>query len=273
MKWNKDINEYFELQKCYSDMYVNYCECNINTILDDKDKECISKEGWYKDHYFQTGADALRIIVSALLNNKRPPPKAILDFPSGSGRVTRHLTSFFPEARITACDLYDYHVEFCMYNFGVDGQISDEFLDQINFEDEFDLIFCGSLFTHLPQEDVRHGLALITRSLSENGIAVVTFHGRYSIVIQDNKFKYIEDHLFDIARREFIDSKFGYVAYNHNFKRIFDKQASYGVTLFRPSWVMSELETSDEVRILGYHERCWDDHQDVLVFGKPGINQ
>ena len=30
-------------------------------------------------------------------------------------------------------------------------------------------------------------------------------------------------------------------------------------------------EPLDGVRILGYRERAWDDHQDVLVFGKPPI--
>jgi len=32
------------------------------------------------------------------------------------------------------------------------------------------------------------------------------------------------------------------------------------------------LEDDYKIRILGYVERGWGDHQDILVFGRPGIN-
>jgi hypothetical protein len=34
---------------------------------------------------------------------------------------------------------------------------------------------------------------------------------------------------------------------------------------------MRLVEALPGVRILGYRERAWDDHHDVLVFGKPGV--
>jgi len=35
---------------------------------------------------------------------------------------------------------------------------------------------------------------------------------------------------------------------------------------------MNGLSKIDEIRILSFTEREWNDHQDVVVFGRPGIN-
>jgi hypothetical protein len=68
-------------------------------------QELIDRSDSVIRHYYSIGSDAMRIIINALLANSRQPPQSILDFPSGSGRVTRHLHAFFPEARIVASDL------------------------------------------------------------------------------------------------------------------------------------------------------------------------
>ena len=273
MNIDKGLTEYFQLHKRYMEMFEEYKKVGVNNILDEKDKEFAKEGDWRLEHYFKVGANALNIIISALLNNKLEPPRTILDFPSGSGRVTRHLKSFFPAANIVVCDLYEDHINFCVDNLGVEGKLSDEFFENIQFDQQFDLIFCGSLLTHLPLNSIRQALALISRSLSDRGIAVVTFHGRHSVYIQDNKWKYVEDELFDIAKSGYEEKGFGYVDYEHDFRsNLFDKQETYGVSLSLPSWVLSELETNDEIRILGYYERFWDQHQDVVIFGKPGVN-
>ena len=49
--------------------------------------------------------DILMQFVAALTDNLRDVPGSILDFPCGSGRVTRHLRAFFPDSRLVACDL------------------------------------------------------------------------------------------------------------------------------------------------------------------------
>jgi len=147
-----NLSKYFSLTKQYCELYDDYNHRGVEKTLDEKDKEFPDDEAWRYDHYFTVGADALRIIVKSLLGCLHEPPKTILDFPSGSGRVTRHLKSFFPGARIVACDLYDDHVNFCTNQLGVDGMISNEFFGRIKFDCQFDLIFCGSLLTHLPQE-------------------------------------------------------------------------------------------------------------------------
>jgi SAM-dependent methyltransferase len=268
------LKQLFGLQSDYSDLYSSYLTRQINRTLDPNDKENVAlDEEWKFVHYFTVGADALRVIVSALVANLRDIPRSILDFPCGSGRVTRHLRVFFPEARIVACDLYDYHVKFCVDEFAAEGMISKEKFDDIEFDQPFDLIFCASLLTHLPEDLFRSALRLIYRSLTDRGIAVITLHGRYSEFIQKNRYKYVDDNRYAMIESTLGNTGFGYVDYDEDYRNSnFDQQARYGVALSRPNWTARAVEEDTEIRILGYTERGWDDHHDVLVIGKPGIN-
>ena len=64
----------------------------------------------------------------------------------------------------------------------------------------------------------------------------------------------------------------GFVDYDHAIRSKFDRQARYGITLSRPHWVLKLVEGDEQIRVLGFAERGWDNHQDVLVIGKPPIN-
>lgn len=260
------------ISSAYSDLWQGYAARGVSDILDQSDKENTFSSDFQYQHYFDVGANALEIVVQALMAGHRAPPQRILDFPSGSGRVTRHLRAMFPEAEIGACDLYPQHVDFCTTHFGTTPLPSKENLDKLDVG-QWDLVFCGSLLTHLPERLFWPTIRFIARSLTPTGIAVVTLEGRHALHIQDHKWKFIEDDLFDIARRQYHAKGFGFVDYNPAFRAAaFHNQASYGITLVNPSWLMAGLQKIDDIRIMSFAERCWDDHQDVLVFGKPGVN-
>jgi SAM-dependent methyltransferase len=216
----------------------------------------------------------MRVIINALLANSRQPPQSILDFPSGSGRVTRHLRAFFPEARIVASDLYDDHLDFCREAFQIDCLLSRVNVSEIDFGEKFDLIFCGSLLTHLPEALFSDTINLLSRSLSDSGIAVITLHGRFSDHLQATRSNfYIPDQYYEVAAESVRRTGFGYVDYTHNvLQGLFNKEEGYGIALVRPHWVLGLLEPRTDLRLLGYVERGWDMHQDVLIFGRPGVN-
>jgi SAM-dependent methyltransferase len=268
----QNLERTFDLMALYARAFDDYAERGVDRALDPDDKEWPGDEAWRVAHYFQVGADALRLIVASLVQNMRRPPQRILDFPSGSGRVTRHLRAFFPEAEIWACDLYGGHIDFCARQFGARPKKSVEDLRKLEFETDFDLVFCGSLLTHLPEQGVSAALGAVARALSPTGLAVVTFQGRHAEHIQRHKWKYVDDELFALAERQVRKKGFGFVDYRGGFRSRFNAQARYGVTLVRPSWVTQQLETDPNIRIMGYAERAWDDHQDVLVFGRPGVD-
>lgn len=273
MEPGNTLDGYFALAATYQELFAAYRETGIIGQLDPNDKELVVHSDWQIPHYFNVGADAIRVIVQALLGNGRQPPRSILDFPSGSGRVTRHLRAFFPDANIVASDLYDYHVDFCREVLHVEGVLSRENIGEVDFGRQFDLIFCGSLLTHLPEPLFWDTINLLARSLTEEGVAVITVQGRHSDYIQAHKWKYLDDRLFDVAAEGVRQTGFGYVDYQHEFyKERFNQQQRYGVALVRPNWVLRGLEPRTDLRVLGYAERFWDDHQDVLIFGRPGVN-
>jgi SAM-dependent methyltransferase len=243
----------------------------INLTLDSDDFQNRFTNESAKAHYFEIGGDAIRLIVSELIRGIRKVPQTILDFPCGAGRVTRHLRAFFPDSRVFACDLYDQHVNFCVSELGAEGIMSKENFDELDFGLRFDLIFCGSLLSHLPGELFRPALRLLSRSLTAQGIAIVTLLGRHAEYAQKHKWKYLEDDLFATAAATVVQTGYGFVDYNQAIRSKFDRQARYGITLSRPHWVLKLVE-DEQIRVLGFAERGWDNHQDVLVIGKPPIN-
>ena len=63
------------------------------------------------------------------------------------------------------------------------------------------------------------------------------------------------------------------VDYDPFVRTKFVRQSRYGISLSRPHWVLRLVEEDDQLRVLGFTERGWDKHQDVLVIGKPPINE
>ena len=121
MSYFRNISRSMELHRLYDRMFQDYLFRGINTNISPEDRENAFTRPNAHLHYFNTGSDALRLIIDGLIQGLYDPPETILDFPSGSGRVTRHLRSFFSAATITACDLYDFHYKFCAACFEIEG--------------------------------------------------------------------------------------------------------------------------------------------------------
>ena len=105
-------------------------------------------------HYVSVGLSALRAIEDAL-GDAPAPPRRILDLPCGHGRVTRVLRARFPEAAITVCDLDRGGVDFAAARFGARGVYSVEDFRALDLGEAYDLIWVGSLVTHLPEHQTR----------------------------------------------------------------------------------------------------------------------
>lgn len=211
--------------------------------------------------YLDVGRSAVDCIAEALVVGGLSDPLSVLDFGCGYGRVLRHLLTFLPEAEIVASDVDTARVEFCEKAFGAAGVVAARDPQEASFDRSFDLIWAGSCVTHLDAERFRSAFELLARSLGEQGIAVVTLHGRYAVEHQRRGFHYLAEDAFREASEGLQARGFGYAEY--------EPGAGYGVSLSSPQYVVSLLEAIPDIRLLGYHERAWDDHQDVVVFGRP----
>jgi SAM-dependent methyltransferase len=217
-----------------------------------------------RQHYFDAGDSALRCIENTLrsVHHRKENIRRILDLPCGHGRVLRFLRKAFPHARLTACDLNRAGVGFCAQAFGADPVVSAEEVAQIRLGGEFDLIWCGSLLTHLPRVRCAAFLELFREKLSVGGVLIFTLHGRiYEQTLLDGRDRsQLTSEQIAALLAEYRRTGFGYVDYRG--------VAGYGFSLAHPSFVTSELVATPGWRLVGYHERGWDQRQDVIALQK-----
>jgi len=209
----------------------------INIIRDISPNDTMYQCG-NKEHYYSVGQSALDCInlaISAVGRDIRDI-KTILDLPSGYGRVLRFLKAFFDHADITACDLEREAVDFCHKVFGAKAVYSSKRPSDIRLSDRFDLIWCGSLLTHLNFNLWNEFFAFFNSVLNNEGFLVFTTHGRYCAQRMLTKdFTYgLDSHKIEMLLAEFHHNGFGFVGYEDN--------DDYGISLTSPSYVLSLLQ-------------------------------
>jgi SAM-dependent methyltransferase len=234
-----------------------------------------------RDHMFNTdpnlvnyhalGWAALDCIRLGLLLAQRDTVTSILDLPSGHGRVTRILRAEYPDAQVTACDIDRDGVDFCAETFGARPVYGHERPQDIELgAGSFDLIWCGSLLTHM-NEPLWHGfLDLFESALMPGGVLLFSASGRcIAPRLRDPKFA--ELYLDSEERREailrsFAETGFGYADYQlpDDFRESLSLPRSFGISLAAPSWVCSLLEQRTGLQLLGYLEGRWG-AQDVIA--------
>ena len=130
------------------------------------------------EHYFRVGFSAMRCIRVAMHAAQLTDFKSILDLPSGYGRVLRILKAYFPNPKLAACDLDRQAVDFCQRTFNAIPLYSETDPKDVDIKGRFDLIWIGSLLTHLDDYKWDEFLELFDSLLNPNGLLVITTHGR-----------------------------------------------------------------------------------------------
>jgi SAM-dependent methyltransferase len=220
--------------------------------------------------YFSVGWSALRCINISLMAAGTEPASVgtILDLPCGHGRVLRYLREAFPNADITACDLLHDGVDYCAKTFGARPLYSDENPANIAIEaNSFDLIWVGSLLTHLRADRWRDFLGLFERSLRLGGLLIFSAHGREA-------FRRTAQETFDYgvggpakAAVLFGYQRHGFGYANHVFSE------NYGHSLSRPDWVLREIAKFPQLRVVHFGETAWDNHHDIYACRKEASEQ
>lgn len=228
-------------------------------------------DAMFNEWYFSVGESAIDNIALAVLASRLSFVERVLDLPCGHGRVLRHITKFFPEADIYACDLDVDGVGFCEKTFGAIPITSLPRLESVVFPCTFDVIWVGSLFTHMPREAIKRSLLHLSRYLSPCGIIVATIHGRWAEYAHEI-CRYIGEDRWEKIMEEYRSSGYGYCDYIQEESHAYIERG-YGVSILRPHIIVSDVEEMPEVRVLMYRERGWADHQDVIVVGKPPYNE
>lgn len=239
--------------------------------LKPRDRELLSKVSsqiYYNDgmyhgdgaHYFRVGLAAIHCIDEALATAGLKEVRTILDLPCGSGRVMRFLRQRFPDAEITACELMSGPLQFCVQTFGAKPAFSSLNLDEVSLDKRFDLIWCGSLITHLNERGIVALLRLFRRHVAPGGIIIFTTHGdSVARTIPTRDFDYgLEQEQIDRIGIDYPQTGYGFEDY--------PGEKDSGISLTSPEWIRARVRDLGGLREVFFKERGWNDHQDVFGF-------
>lgn len=210
------------------------------------------------DTYYHFGLAALAYIRFALKLVGKPHPKNILDLPSGYGRVLRMLKAAFPDSRLTACDLNREAVDYCARAFDVIPAYSTEDPGAIELAGGFDLIWCGSLLTHVDADRWKGFLAMFEEQLAPEGLMVLTVGGR--TIADEARDGGPMFGIKDLTRllKNYDRYGFGFEPYPHS-------HGGYGIAMASPSWTCKELEHHPGLSLVMYTEGGWNGRQDAFA--------
>lgn len=217
------------------------------------------------ERYLMVGRSAIEMIALAMIAARKADIASVLDLPCGAGRVTRHLRAFFPEADLFVSDIDKRGERFAAETFGARAiEASPDFSKPLGRQ--FDLIFCGSLLTHLPERRFVEAIDWFTAALAPNALLVLTLHGRRADHLQRTVYRHIEPAKWQRLREAAHSGGFGFV------ETELLNGAVYGYTLTAPSWIMRIAERRPLLRIVAYQEAAWLDHQDAIILQRTPLD-
>jgi SAM-dependent methyltransferase len=208
------------------------------------------------EHYFAVGLSAIRCVEPALATAE-VDPRAILDMACGHGRVCRMLRARFPHSSITACDIDRDAVDFCADQFDAEPVYSKERVTDVRINRRFDLIWSGSFFTHMDQEEWLSTLRVLSDWLVPGGVLVFTTNGRRVVEwIRDREYTYgLADADQDALLRQYDLDGFAFLT---------SEFQPAGFSISGMPFVCETIEAMPSVRLIGYHEAGWAGHQDTV---------
>lgn len=218
-------------------------------------------------HYLAVGASALENIYGAIAKKGVTNVRRVLDMPCGHGRVARTLRAAFPDAEIYVCDLDVDGVEFCAKTFGAHPLFAQPDFRNINFHQKFDVIWVGSLITHLPAEATSAFIEFTLRHLTDDGVAVLSSHGPFvagriqSSLVQGGEAYGTPNDAGWRMLSDYFSLGFGYADYPDNDASI----QSYGVSLATREWMTATIAHRGG-EVLFYRDHGWDRHHDVVAY-------
>ena len=241
---------YRRITRGYSTIHGMNGRIHYNDIFDPKEK----------DHYKSVSLESSALIEKALhLSGKKleDVPNCLL-FPSGYGRELRSIALNIAPCKITCCDINNRAVEFCHNEFGTVPLRSSEEFQSITFPLKYSLIWCGSLFTHLPRERFIALFKLLASSIEEDGILVFTTHEEESF----NRLEKYEIH--QTATTENLISEWkekGFIFFPYPWTN------QYGISISSEVFIKQLNENLNQpLERIFYKCKGWDNHQSVYAY-------
>jgi SAM-dependent methyltransferase len=208
------------------------------------------------DAYFSAGQQALEVCKGILAGSQ---PRRVIDFGCGYGRALRWFRAEWPRAEIFAVDIDPEALRFVSTTFGAIPVAGDHHL-KMSIPGNIDLIFSGSLLTHLDQWQWDIFLPMCVDALAADGTLVATIHGRIAALLASQNHPVYGNAVDVLALHEaYKANSFAFLPYSKDYP-------TFGLTLSSPEWVMRQLQKIGDAKIVAFHEAAWG--QDVIALRK-----
>jgi SAM-dependent methyltransferase len=234
-------------------------------ILDKVSLRIHNSDSMYIDNnafrYLSVGLSASRCIREILsLTPAGYRVESILDFASGHGRVLRFLRAMFPDSDITAAEIDSTALDFCRRSFSTRILSSKANFSDLSLSRKFDLIWCGSLCTHIAEQVCSDLLQFFRNNLSDRGVCVFTTHGQLSIdwIRSGKKLYGLTEEGQQKVIQEFQSLGYGYSDYPN--------QSGYGISAVSHQRMLELANGVGKWSEVFFLEHGWDNHQDVYAF-------
>jgi SAM-dependent methyltransferase len=211
--------------------------------------------------YFYVGESAAIALASALALAPTHKVKSALDFGSGHGRVARHLRALLPEARLTFVDPKPGSADFCAEQFGGETAESQGDFATLDLPTDFDLIWAGSIFTHIDSRRMGELFRALFRSLAPNGVLVATFHGRRVI-----ETKQLESSLTPEQWAALMEMYVRFGVGHQPYDTSWGTPEGWGLSLTKPERVLALAEQTPEARLVAFMAAAWAKFHDVCAW-------
>jgi SAM-dependent methyltransferase len=219
-------------------------------------------DGMFKgdlNHYNRVGLQAQEIIITNLLS--LDPKFKILFLPCGHGRNLRHFLKILPPDQIYASDIVESAVEFMKEDFGVNALTSDTSFSKILDFPKMNIIFVGSLITHLNESDSIKLIKLLSRILKKNGLLILSSHGKFVNSRMGSDFNYgLDMKSAQNIRSQYSEMGYGFASYPYD--------PNYGISIIRLDWFNKLVRRLGTLRLVQVSEQLWDNHHDIIVLQK-----
>jgi 2-polyprenyl-3-methyl-5-hydroxy-6-metoxy-1,4-benzoquinol methylase len=130
------------------------------------------------DRYYNGGNQSAKEILNILGAYKELQEASILDWGCGPARITRHLPTLLPKAKVYGTDYNDKTIEWNTENISAVSFSKNTIDQRLSYSsDAFDVVIGISIFTHLSEENHTFWIKELNRILNNGGLAFITTAG------------------------------------------------------------------------------------------------
>lgn len=211
--------------------------------------------------YFRCGVEAVQICRNALaeLGRDTLAIERIVDYACGYGRVLRFLRASYPGAEIIGADVDARALRHVENLLGEKTQLLDSAgSTPLASVGSVDLVWVGSLFTHLPERQVGKVLTDLRAFLKSEGVIVFTLHGEFVAqrIRRREKTYNLSDESCSALLEKYDKYGYGFAPYRENER--------YGISVCRKNR-MKVLLDDRRLKLHSFLQKGWVNHQDIYA--------